>query len=112
MTQLQFLGDRLVAINVCVVQVIQQPAPFPYPHQESPAGAVVLAILLQMVGQMIDLLREQSDLHVGRAGVFLVQLKLLYDFSFNFRFGFHSSGPLWSAASWTTASSSIFTTPD
>jgi hypothetical protein len=85
MAQLELFGDRLVAIHVGALQVIEQAPALTDHHQQSAAGAVILLVALKVFGQMVDPLREQSNLHIRRPRVALVQLKLLN----RFRFGFH-----------------------
>lgn len=43
---------------------------------------VILDVILEVLGQMIDALAEQSDLHFRRAGIPLVNPELLDDFLF------------------------------
>jgi len=85
MAQLELFGDRLVTAQVGVLQVIQQAAALADHHQQTAAGAMILHIALQMLGQMVDPLREQRDLHIRRPSVLGVRLEL-----FNrLRLGFH-----------------------
>ena len=74
--QLQFLGDRLVASQIGVLQVVEQAAVLADHDQQTTARAMIFFVGLQMVGQMVDAMREQRDLHIRRTGVFGVQLKL------------------------------------
>jgi len=84
--QFQFLRDRLVAAEIRGLQIIQQAAALANHHQESAPRAVVLFVGLQMLGQMVDALRQQGNLHIGGTRVFVVRLKL-----FNrFRLCFHN----------------------
>ena len=76
MAQLELLGERLVAAQIRVVQIIEEPAALADHQQQPAARAVILLGRLQMLGQLVDALREQRDLHVGGTGVFGVQLKL------------------------------------
>ncbi len=82
MPELKLLGDRLIARQVCIVEVLQQSAPLTNHFQEAAAGAVVLVVLLKMLGQMIDSLGQKSDLHVSGPCVLFVQLKPSYRLSF------------------------------
>ena len=82
MAQLEPLGDRLVARQVRLMEIIQQAAALADHNQEAAPGAVVLDVLLQMFGQMIDALGQKSDLHVGRPCVALVQPEPCYRLSF------------------------------
>jgi hypothetical protein len=84
MSQFQLLGDRLVAGQVGVMQVVQQPPPLANHYQQTTAGAVILLVGLQVLGQMVDALGQQRDLHVGRTGILLVRLECLNRLSFGF----------------------------
>ena len=88
MAQLELLGDGLVTVDVGVVEVIQQTAALTDHHQQSPPRTVVLLAVLQVFRQMVDALRQQSNLHIGRTGVLLVQLELFNRLCF----GFHTFG--------------------
>ena len=75
MAQLQFFRDRLIASQVNRLQVFEKAAALADHHQQPAARAVVFFIGLQMLGQMVDALREQRDLHVRRTRVLGVRLK-------------------------------------
>jgi len=86
LAQLELFGDRLVAADIRIGQIIQQTAALADHQQQSATGAVILLGRLQMLGQMVDAVREQRDLHVGRTRVLRVRLEL-----FNrFRLCFHN----------------------
>jgi len=76
LAQFELLGDCGVAAYIGVVKVIQQPAALAHHHQQSPARAVVFHVLLQMLRQMIDPLRQQRNLDVSRTGVPFMQFKI------------------------------------
>src|SRR5580658_10213155 len=65
-----------------MMKIIQQATALADHDQETTAGAVVLDILLQMFGQMIDALGQKSDLHVSGPCVALVQSEPCYRLSF------------------------------
>ena len=75
MAQFQFFRDRLITVQVVVLQIFQQTPALADHHQQSAARTVILFVVLQMLGQMIDPLREQRDLHVRRPRVAIVQLE-------------------------------------
>jgi hypothetical protein len=74
--QLELFRDRLVTAQIGVLQVIKEAAALADHHEQSATGAVILLVALQMLGQMVDPLREQRDLHIGGTGVLRVRLKL------------------------------------
>ena len=71
-TQLQAFGDGLITGLVGSVKVIQQPPPLAHHHEQAAPGADILMILLQMLGNLSDPLRQKGDLHIGRTGITLV----------------------------------------
>jgi hypothetical protein len=82
MAQLEPLGDRLIARQVGVMEIIQQAAALPDHFEQATTGTVILDVLLQMFGQVIDALGQESDLHVSRPCVALVQPEPRYRLSF------------------------------
>ena len=48
--------------------------------EETAAGVIVLLVLLQMVGKLVDLLGEKSDLNLRRTGVGSMNSRFLDDF--------------------------------
>jgi hypothetical protein len=73
--QLQLLRDRGVPFHVRVMKIIQQATALANHHQKPAARAMVFFVALQVLGQMVDALGQERDLHVSRTGVLLVQLK-------------------------------------
>src|SRR5438067_5157045 len=70
-------GDqRPITLHVVVADVVEQPATTPDEHQESPPTVVVLLVDLQVVGELVDALGQQRDLHLRRPGVGVVDLVL------------------------------------
>src|SRR5919106_1597173 len=64
------LADQLaVAVEVGGLHVPQQPAALPDQHQQAAAGVVVLAVVAQVLGQLVDPLGQQRHLDRGRPGV-------------------------------------------
>jgi hypothetical protein len=82
----ELLGDRLVTADIRFVQIVEQTAALADHHQQPAARTVVFLVPLQVLGKVIDALGQQRNLHIGRAGVFLVQFELLD----GVRFGFHT----------------------
>ena len=74
MAQFQFLRDRLVTAQIRGLQIIEQAAALADHHEQPATRAVILFVA--MLGQMVDALRQQRDLHVRRTRVLVVRLKL------------------------------------
>lgn len=75
LAQLQLARDRHVPAVVGLVEVIQQASALADHLQQSTTGAVIFVVLLQVLSEMIDSLREQSNLNVGTAGVTVMHPK-------------------------------------
>ena len=71
LTDTEFLlgDDCAVTIDVLANQVIQEAAALTYENLQSASGSEVLVVLLQVLGQVLDALREQSDLAFGASRV-------------------------------------------
>src|SRR6186713_2923096 len=69
LAQAEFLDQRLVAVGVAPLQVVEQPAPARHHAQQAAPRMVVLQVILEMVVEAVDARGEQRDLHLGRAGV-------------------------------------------
>src|SRR5438094_422207 len=67
LAKLQPFGQRLVTAGVGGMQIIQQTPALANHYEQSPARTVVLDVLLQMLRQVVDALRQQGDLNIGRA---------------------------------------------
>lgn len=65
------------------MEIIQQFAALSHHDEQTTAGAVILLVGLQMLGQRINALSQQRNLHVCGTSVLLVQPKLLNRISFN-----------------------------
>ena len=63
-------GDHLeVALAVVEPEVLEQTGTLGDHHQQPSAAGVVLAVRLEMVGQVGDPGRQKRDLHLGRTRV-------------------------------------------
>src|ERR1700737_3854188 len=72
----------LVALGVLGLQIVEEPPPLADQLEQAAPRVVVLLVGLEMLGQVMDALGEQRDLHLGRAGVALVGAELLDDRGF------------------------------
>src|SRR5262245_27428001 len=70
----ELLDEAAVARDVVFLDVVEQAPPPSDDLEETPTRVVVLGVHLEVLGQRVDALAEESHLHVGRAGVGLVGL--------------------------------------
>lgn len=71
-TKFQLLCDRVIAGGIGTMQIIQQFPTLAHHHDQTTARTVILLILLQVLGQVIDPLGQQRYLDIGRTGVALM----------------------------------------
>src|SRR4051812_10805021 len=83
-TNVVLLEQRLVARLVVLLQVIEQRSARRHQLQEAAAGMVVLAVGLEMAGEVADAFRQDRDLHLRRTGVAGLERARLDDFRFTF----------------------------
>jgi hypothetical protein len=72
----KLLDQRSVRLEIAPLEVRQQPAAGADHLQESPATVMVLGVGPKVIGEGIDPLGEEGDLHLGRPGVLLMGLVL------------------------------------
>src|SRR6478736_4154548 len=65
------LDQRAVALDVDALQVTQEAAALADQEQQATAAVVVVLVLARVLGEVLDPLGEQRDLHLGGAGVAL-----------------------------------------
>src|ERR1043166_6840973 len=75
----QPLDEALVTLEIAPLQVVEKPAPLPHELQQATTGVVVLAMHLEVLGQVHDAIAEERDLHLGRTGVGPVLAVCLHD---------------------------------
>jgi hypothetical protein len=78
-SQAQLLDDASVSLDVGLCQVIQQPSSLSYKHQKPPAGVVIFLVSLEVLGEVIDSLGEDGNLHFGGPGVPFLLPEILDD---------------------------------
>ena len=74
--ELELARHGHVAIRIGLMQIIEQAAALANHLEKPAAGAVIFNILLQMLSEMVDPLREQSNLNIGTAGIPVMHAKL------------------------------------
>src|SRR6266545_550657 len=82
--QPQLLDEGTVALEVVLLEIRQEPAAAADELQQAPPRVVVLRMGAQMLGELVDPLRQQRDLHLGRARVGLGRTVLAHDLQFGF----------------------------
>ena len=75
--RLSFSSTTLVAIVGDALEVVEQLAAAGHQHEEAAAGRVIFEVRLEMVGQLVDPLGEERDLHIRAAGILLVHAERL-----------------------------------
>lgn len=84
-TQTQGLNQRAVTCTVLAIQIIQQLAALVNHANQATTGMMVVLVLLEVGLQIIDLSRQQGNLHFRRTRVTLVTGELGYDLGFLLR---------------------------
>src|SRR5690606_14453025 len=64
--------QRLVAGLVDALDIVEQRTTGLHQLQQAAAGMVILAVVLEVLGEVVDALGEDRDLHLGRTGVALL----------------------------------------
>ena len=70
-TQAESLHDRAVALDIGLLEVVEQTATLTHEQQQPTTAVVVVLVALQVLGQVGDAVRQQRDLHLRGAGVTL-----------------------------------------
>src|SRR5688572_26333314 len=65
----QRLTDRPVTVDVLALEVIEQAAALANQHQQPAPRVMVLRVHLEVLGEVGDALRKESDLHLRGPGV-------------------------------------------
>jgi hypothetical protein len=66
------LGDQgPIALDILALEIAQQPAPLAHQLEQSAPRVLIVLVVFQVVGEMVDPLREDGDLNFRRPGVLL-----------------------------------------
>src|SRR5437762_2433666 len=74
--------DLLISRAVLVREILQQTVALADHLQQPATRGVILLVRLEMLGQLIDPLRQDRDLHFRRSCVFIVNAKIADDLAF------------------------------
>src|SRR5919106_4140532 len=77
--QAEALDQRPVLVDVRPLHVFEQAAAPPDHPQEATTGVVVFLVDLEVLGELVDALRQQGDLNVGGTGVRVVPAEVFDD---------------------------------
>ena len=72
LAQVQLGDQRTVALDVGLLEVLQQTTTLADHQQQTTVGVVVLLVVLQVLVQVVDAVGQQRDLHLGGTGVALM----------------------------------------
>src|SRR5690606_11964012 len=78
-TQTEALDEAAVAVDVDLLQVAEQATALADEEEQTTTAVVVVLVLLEVLGEVLDALREERDLHLGRTGVALARRVLGHD---------------------------------
>src|SRR5260370_4318659 len=73
----ELVDDGAVALGVLALEVLEKAPALADEHQETPSGVVILGVLLEVIGEAVDALGEERDLHLGRPRIAFVDAELL-----------------------------------
>src|SRR5215216_3719385 len=79
LTDTEALDDLSVTVDVLALQVIEQPPALANELQQPAPRMVILAVGLEVLGQVVDAFAENRDLNFWGAGVFVVLLVVADD---------------------------------
>src|SRR6266511_3604804 len=82
--QAELLNEGAIALEVALLQVLQEPPAAADELEQAAARVVVLRVRPQVLGQLVDASRQQRDLHFRRAGVALGVAVLADDLQLRF----------------------------
>src|SRR5690242_10033240 len=73
----EILDDLARPLDVRPLHVVVQTTARAHHHEEAAAATVIRLVGAEVLGEVIDALREEGHLHAGRAGIGLVHPELL-----------------------------------
>ena len=75
----EFRNDRLIALGIVFLQIVEQATPLADQHEQAAARAVVLLVRLEVVRQLANAFTDNGDLNLGTPRVSRVRLILVND---------------------------------
>ena len=80
----ELLDQASVALQVALLQVVEESPAASDQLQQSAAGVMILPVSAEMLGQLVDPARQKGDLNLGRARVRIALAVTGDDFSLGF----------------------------
>ncbi|SBT06441.1 hypothetical protein PROAA_1890011 [Candidatus Propionivibrio aalborgensis] len=81
-TQAETLNQGTIGINIRALQVVQQLASTTHHAQQTATGVMILDMLFEVTGQVVDACGEQCHLDFGGTGVACGTLIITHDLRF------------------------------
>jgi hypothetical protein len=78
-TQSKTLDERTVAVDVYALEVSEEATTLTYEKQQATTAVVVVLVLLEVLGEVLDALAKNSNLNLRRTGVTWVGCVLFDD---------------------------------
>ncbi len=75
----EFPNDRLVALGIVSLEVVEQATPLADQHKQAAARAMVLLVRLEVIRQLANAFTDDGDLDLRTPGVSRVRLILVND---------------------------------
>ncbi len=91
--QAEFSNQRLVAFSVLAIQVIKETPALRDELQQTTTGMIVLLVVLEMFGQVLDAFGKYSNLDFRRSGIALGRGIFLHQFLLAFSSNRHRAFP-------------------
>jgi hypothetical protein len=78
--QTQFLNNLTITVDVFLAQIVQEIPAMSDHFQKTTTGMMVFLVHTQMFIQIVDLVRQDRDLHFGRTRIIFMDFKLIDQF--------------------------------
>ena len=75
----EFPNDRLIALGIVSLEVVEQATPLADQHEQAAARAVVLLVRFEVIRQLANAFTNDGDLNLRTPGVSRVRLILVND---------------------------------
>ena len=72
LSQAELLNDCSVTLDILLLQVCEHAAALTYHLQQTTTGMVIMLVLLQMLGELLNALSQDSDLYFRGTGIGLM----------------------------------------